>query len=146
MNKNKLPDYIGHIQQAATDACGFTKGLSKDQFFADRRTQNAVVMSLIVIGEASAKVMDLYSDFAVRHAEVCGARCGVCVTGSRTAILKSISKWFGIPSRRPCQICWSNSPPFVKMPTMKAGITTGWNHAKVIHKKRMSNHNDWRRS
>jgi uncharacterized protein with HEPN domain len=27
-------------------------------------------MSLIVIGEASAKVMDIYADFAVSHAEV----------------------------------------------------------------------------
>lgn len=70
MNKNKLPDYLGHIQQAAIDACGFIKGLTKDEFFTDRRTQNAVVMSLIVLGETSAKVMDLYSDFAVRHAGV----------------------------------------------------------------------------
>lgn len=70
MNANRLPDYLSHIRKAAMEACGFIKDLSKDEFFADRRTQNAVVMSLIVIGEASAKVMDIYADFAVSHAEV----------------------------------------------------------------------------
>jgi uncharacterized protein with HEPN domain len=67
---NKLVDYLGHIQQAATDACGFIHGLSKEDFLADRRTQNAVVMSLIVLGEASTKVMELYPEFAQSHATV----------------------------------------------------------------------------
>ena len=70
MTVNKLPDYLAHIQQAAHEACGFIAGLSKAEFFNDRRTQNAVVMSLIVIGEASAKVMDLYADFALAHPNV----------------------------------------------------------------------------
>jgi len=70
MNKNNLPDYLDHIQQAATEVGDFIKGLSKDDFLSDRRTQNAVVMSLIVMGEASAKVMDIYADFAVNHAAV----------------------------------------------------------------------------
>ena len=30
MNENRLPDYIEHIQQAATDACSFVEGLVKD--------------------------------------------------------------------------------------------------------------------
>ena len=70
MTVNKLPDYLAHIQQAANEACGFISNLSKDEFFSDRRTQNAVVMSLIVIGEASAKVMDIYADFALSHPSV----------------------------------------------------------------------------
>ena len=70
MNPNKLVDYLEHIQLAATDACGFILGLSKDVFLADRRTQNAVVMSLIVLGEASTKVMELYPEFAQSHATV----------------------------------------------------------------------------
>ncbi len=54
MTVNKLPDYLAHIKQAAHEACGFIAGLSKAEFFNDRITKNAVVMSLIVIGEASA--------------------------------------------------------------------------------------------
>ena len=70
MNRNALPDYIDHMLQAAQDACGFVQGIGKDEFLSDRRTQNAVVMSLIVLGEASTKVMDLHPEFAARHALV----------------------------------------------------------------------------
>lgn len=55
MNENRLSDYIDHIQQAATDACSFVEGLAKDDFLTDRRTQQAVIMSLIIIGEAATK-------------------------------------------------------------------------------------------
>lgn len=67
MSDNRLPDYLEHIQQAAADACSFIDGLSKEDFLADKRTQSAVVMSLVVIGEAATKVMDRYPDFAGRH-------------------------------------------------------------------------------
>lgn len=44
MSENhRLPDYLDHIQQAATDACSFVEGLTKDDFLADKRTQQAVV-------------------------------------------------------------------------------------------------------
>lgn len=46
MNENRLPDYLDHIQQAATDARSFVEGMAKDDFLADKRTQQAVIMSL----------------------------------------------------------------------------------------------------
>lgn len=70
MMPNKLVDYLEHIQLAAKDACSFIHGFSKDTFLVDRRTQNAVVMSLIVLGEASTKVMERYPDFVLGHATV----------------------------------------------------------------------------
>lgn len=70
MNENRLTDYLGHMQQAATDACNFVEGLDKEDFLADKRTQQAVVMSLIIVGEAATKVMDLYSEFAEAHPEL----------------------------------------------------------------------------
>ncbi len=70
MNENRLPDYIDHIQQAAADACTFIEGLGKDDFLADKRTQQAVIMSLIIIGEAATKVMDGYAEFTQAHPEV----------------------------------------------------------------------------
>ena len=45
MSENRLPDYLDHIQQAATDACGFVEGLGKDNFLADKRTQQAVIIA-----------------------------------------------------------------------------------------------------
>jgi len=70
MSDNRLPDYLEHIQQAAADACSFIDGLSKEDFLADKRTQSAVVMSLVIIGEAATKVMDRYPGFADRHPDV----------------------------------------------------------------------------
>ena len=70
MNENRLTDYLDHMRQAATDACSFVEGLSKEGFLADKRTQQAVIMSLIVIGEAATKVMDRYVEFADEHPEV----------------------------------------------------------------------------
>jgi len=70
MTPNRLADYLDHMHQAALDACGFTEGLSKADFLADKRTQQAVVMSLIVIGEAAAQVMDRYGEFSDAHPAV----------------------------------------------------------------------------
>jgi uncharacterized protein with HEPN domain len=64
MSLNRLPDYLGHMQQAATDACSFVEGMDKDAFLEDKRTQQAVIMSLIIIGEAATKVMDGYPRFS----------------------------------------------------------------------------------
>ena len=70
MSENRLPDYLDQIQQAATDARSFVEGIAKDDFLADKRTQQAVIMSLIVIGEAATKVMDGYVEFTQAHADV----------------------------------------------------------------------------
>ena len=70
MSESRLADYIDHMRQAATDACGFVEGLAKENFLADKRTQQAVIMSLIIIGEAATKVMDGYAEFIQAHPEV----------------------------------------------------------------------------
>lgn len=70
MNEHRLLDYLGHMQQAASDACSFVEGLAKEDFLEDKRTQQAVIMSLIIIGEAVTKVMDGYADFALAHGQV----------------------------------------------------------------------------
>ena len=70
MSENRLPDYLDHIQQAATDARSFVEGMARDDFLADKCTQQAVIMSLIVIGEAATQVMDGYAEFTQAHADV----------------------------------------------------------------------------
>ncbi|MDC7963933.1 hypothetical protein XfCFBP8082_10995 [Xylella fastidiosa subsp. fastidiosa] len=70
MSGNRLPDYLEHMQQAATDACNFVEGLAKEDFLEDKRTQQAVIMSLIIIGEAVTKVMDRYAEFTQAHDQV----------------------------------------------------------------------------
>ncbi|MHC8328915.1 HepT-like ribonuclease domain-containing protein [Pseudomonas sp. LB1P83] len=70
MTVNRLGDYLDPMRQAAGDALIFVEGLSKEEFFEDKRTQQAVIMSLIIIGEAATKVMDGYSDFARENSQV----------------------------------------------------------------------------
>ncbi|CAG9258372.1 conserved hypothetical protein [Paraburkholderia unamae] len=67
MSGSRLPDYIGHMQQAATDACNFVGGMPKEHFLADKRTQQAVIMSLVIIGEAATRAMEGYADFTQAH-------------------------------------------------------------------------------
>ena len=44
----RVPEYLGHIRQAATDACTFVEGQRKEGFLADRLTQQAVILSLLI--------------------------------------------------------------------------------------------------
>lgn len=70
MNPRRLQDHLDHLRQAATDACHFVEGLGKADFLEDRRTQQAVVMSLVIVGEAATKIMDHHADFAAEHGHV----------------------------------------------------------------------------
>jgi uncharacterized protein with HEPN domain len=70
MKDNRLPDYLQHMQQAAVEACEFAGDMTKADFLADKRTQQAVMMSLIIIGEAATKILDNYSEFTNAYPEV----------------------------------------------------------------------------
>ena len=70
MKEARTRDYLIHIRQAATDACTFVEGQRKDDFLADKRTQQAVILSLLIIGEAATKLLQDSSDFLSKHPEV----------------------------------------------------------------------------
>ena len=70
MTENRLDDYLDHMRQAASDALIFVEGLNRDEFFDDKRTQQAVVMSLIIIGEAATRIMDRHAEFATQNPHV----------------------------------------------------------------------------
>lgn len=70
MNGVRLGDYLAHMRQAASDACTFVEGQGKADFLEDKRTQQAVVMNLIIIGEAATKIMDRHPDFVGQHPDI----------------------------------------------------------------------------
>lgn len=70
MNDNRLKDYLTHIHQAAVDACNFVEGMTKEDFLADKCTLQAVIMSLIIIGETATKIMDSHIEFTNQHVAV----------------------------------------------------------------------------
>ena len=57
MSESRLPDYLDHILEAAQRACGYINGMSKEDFLADKRTQQAVILNLVIIGEAATKLL-----------------------------------------------------------------------------------------
>jgi uncharacterized protein with HEPN domain len=70
MKPSRFLDYVTHMESAALDACTFVEGLHKDDFLGDRRTQQAVIMSLIILGEAATKAMDLFPEAAQEFSKI----------------------------------------------------------------------------
>jgi uncharacterized protein with HEPN domain len=60
-------DYIDHMLQAIALACGYVEGLDQPAFEADKRTQQAVLLNIMVIGEASAKLAASDPDLLATH-------------------------------------------------------------------------------
>ena len=70
MSLSRLGDCLDQMLTAANDARRFIDGMSKEVFLADKRTQQAVVMSLVIVGEAAARIMDKHSEFIADHPEI----------------------------------------------------------------------------
>jgi len=66
----RVADYLQHILEAITNIQDYTKGMDLDAFMADRKTRDAVVRNLEVIGEACNNVTKNHKAFAAQHAEV----------------------------------------------------------------------------
>lgn len=67
---NRIADYLGHMQEAATQACSYVQGLTKEEFLEDKKTQQAVVLNLILIGEEAAKLLKDHEVFASEHSQL----------------------------------------------------------------------------
>ena len=67
MTGGRLADHLDHMRTAADDARRFVEGMTKQDFLTDKRTQQAVVMSLVIIGEAAGRIMDQHLDFVAAH-------------------------------------------------------------------------------
>lgn len=55
---------------AATDALTFMEGMAEEDFLADLRTQRAVVMSLMIVGEAASRIVADHPEFMAAHPEI----------------------------------------------------------------------------
>ena len=59
----RIDDYIKHIEDYATEAMVFIEGISKEEFLKDRKTQQAVTLNLITLGEISTVLKNKYPNF-----------------------------------------------------------------------------------
>ena len=67
MKELRTEDYLEHIANSSEDILSFTIGFTLERFKADLRTQKAVVMSIIEIGEAATKIAASDPDFVAQH-------------------------------------------------------------------------------
>jgi uncharacterized protein with HEPN domain len=65
----QLSDYLEHMIEAAHLASSHVEGLAKDDFLLDRKTQQAVILNLLIIGEAATKISNQYPSFIELHSE-----------------------------------------------------------------------------
>jgi len=66
----RLDDYLRHIHDAATLAVSYIADISKATFLKDKKTQQAVIYNILIIGEAASKIIAAYPEFAESHPEI----------------------------------------------------------------------------
>ncbi len=70
MNYHRLPDYLDQLIESTQLAYSYVEGMSKADFMADKRTQQAVILNLIVIGEVVTKLIKDYAGFLEQYPAV----------------------------------------------------------------------------
>jgi uncharacterized protein with HEPN domain len=81
--EEKLGLYLRDILEAAEKAVSYSEGLSYSTFLTDTRTQQAIAMNFIIIGECVARIIQsLPSDGAT----YLGSKCEDCAIRLRMAI------------------------------------------------------------
>jgi len=70
MNTSRIADYLDHMLEAALQACAYVEGLAKVDFEDDKRTQQAVILNLIILGEEATKLLKDDEAFANQHPQV----------------------------------------------------------------------------
>lgn len=70
MNRFQPLDYVEHILEAVKLARGYVAGMTNEDFVSDKRTQQAVILNIINMGEAATKLIREYPEFISQHPEV----------------------------------------------------------------------------
>jgi uncharacterized protein with HEPN domain len=78
---DRIPEYLQHILDAINRALGYVAAMNVESFSRDTRTQDAVIRSIQIIGEAANKVRTADPEFAARHPQVPWVQCTGCATG-----------------------------------------------------------------
>jgi uncharacterized protein with HEPN domain len=66
----RIPEYLQHILDAIDRATGYVAGMDIAAFESDPRTQDAVLHSIQIIGEAANRIRVIDPQFATEHPEI----------------------------------------------------------------------------
>lgn len=67
MTGDRSQTHLGHILQAAKQALTYVDGMDRSEFMTDTRTQQAVIMNLLIIGEAASRIIQNAPDIMAQN-------------------------------------------------------------------------------
>lgn len=70
MSDERIASHLDAIYDAASGAPEIIEHLSKAEFLANRTAKLAAVMTLVIIGEAAARILQQHPEYAADHVEV----------------------------------------------------------------------------
>lgn len=70
MNEERVHTLLDQVEEASRPATSYVEGLSKTEFLEDSRTQQAVAMNLVIIGEAVSRLETRFPEFLARFPEI----------------------------------------------------------------------------
>ena len=70
MSSSSASVLVDHMREAGAQVLTFVEGMDRDAFLTDKRTQQAVILNLIIIGEAASRLMDRHPDVPTANPEI----------------------------------------------------------------------------
>jgi uncharacterized protein with HEPN domain len=70
MKHNRVADCLDRMLEADTQACAYVEGLEKEDFLEDKKTQQAVIFNLILVGEEATNLLKDDEAFTDLHPEI----------------------------------------------------------------------------
>ena len=70
MTRSSAIIVLAEMYEAASRAASYVEGMSKADFLQDTRTQEAIAMNLINIGEGASRILRLHSDVAASYPQI----------------------------------------------------------------------------
>ncbi len=67
MSVNRLGEYLDQMIEATQQACSYIDGMSKSEFLADKKTQQAVILNMVILGESATRLLKDHADFLDKH-------------------------------------------------------------------------------
>ncbi|OEO28564.1 hypothetical protein VW23_003740 [Devosia insulae DS-56] len=70
MSDERIASHLDAIYDAASGAPEIIEHLSKAEFLTNRTAKLAAVMTLVIIGEAAARILQQHPEYAASHPEI----------------------------------------------------------------------------
>lgn len=70
MSESRLRVWLEQMQESAVQASAYVESMDRAAFVRDKRTQQAVILNLLVLGEIAAKLLENEAAFLAGHPAV----------------------------------------------------------------------------